>query len=219
MLMRYLRSRESNALWNRRIGTAIALETGCAPAGALLSASPSGPHVECVVGWADADARAAGLARDLPPVPLGTWRNREWVLAADVAPTVAARAAWIAIRSLAMAGCALAIARRDARERQALWPNDDPDDRWPGIFVSEQMQELVRIARRVAVTPLPVLLTGGISAEPHSSLGSDVNFREMGGREDGGRGERVRRSNTVDQKSPTVLAETIRCLSNAASYA
>jgi DNA-binding NtrC family response regulator len=50
--------------------------------------------------------------------------------------------------------------RRDEKQRAALWPADalegDPDSIW----ASEQMAETVAIARRIAPTPMSVLLTG-----------------------------------------------------------
>jgi DNA-binding NtrC family response regulator len=61
---------------------------------------------------------------------------------------------------LASCGRALAAARREARERDALWPLDNPDDPSAGLFVSEQMKELLRAARRYAVAPINLLITG-----------------------------------------------------------
>jgi len=93
-------------------------------------------------------------------LPLGTWRDCQWILVASVAPTVSARTAWLAVHALASSGQALAGARREAREREALWPLDDPDDPTAGIFASEQMRNLLRDARHLAVAPVNVVLTG-----------------------------------------------------------
>ena len=141
---------------------ALIMASGCASAGShRLDAPDAARHfVEERVGWTEAEALAATVAPDPPAVPLGTWRDREWQLVASVAPTVAARTAWLAVHGLASCGRALAAARREARERDALWPLDNPDDPSSGLFVSEQMKELLRAARRYAVAPINLLLTG-----------------------------------------------------------
>jgi DNA-binding NtrC family response regulator/tetratricopeptide (TPR) repeat protein len=139
----------------------LVLASGCATAAAVVSTKAGRDMtVEHRGAWTDAEALAAAASPDPPALTLGTWREREWCLVASVAPTVSARTAWLAVHSLASSGRALAAARRDAREREALWPIDNPDDPSPGVFASEQMTELLRVARRLAVTPMTVLLTG-----------------------------------------------------------
>jgi DNA-binding NtrC family response regulator len=66
----------------------------------------------------------------------------------------------VAVHALAASGRALAAARQEAREREALWPIDNPDDPSPGVFASEQMIDLLRVARKLAATPMTLLLTG-----------------------------------------------------------
>ena len=139
---------------------ALVTTSGCASAAAVVSTHGNRASVEERVRWTEADALAAASAPDPPPLPLGTWREREWLLVASVAPTVSARTAWLAVHALASCGRALAAARRDAREREALWPIDNPDDPSPGMFLSEQMKDLLRDARRLAVAPVNLLLTG-----------------------------------------------------------
>jgi DNA-binding NtrC family response regulator len=77
----------------------------------------------------------------------------------------------MAVRSLCASGLALANARRDAKEREALWPIDNPDTQSPGLFNGEQAQELLRVARRVAASDSLVLLTG------ETGVGKDVLAR------------------------------------------
>ena len=140
---------------------ALIMACGCASAAAIVSTHQSrAAVVEGRVGWTEAEALAATAAPDPPALPLGTWRDREWQLVASVAPTVAARTAWLAVLGLASCGRALAAARREARERDALWPLDNPDDPSSGLFVSEQMKGLLRDARRYAVAPINLLITG-----------------------------------------------------------
>ena len=140
---------------------ALVMASGCASSAAVVSTHQTGATlVEERVGWTEAEALAATVAPDPAAVPLGTWRDRDWQLVASVAPTVAARTAWLAVHGLASCGRALAAARREARERDALWPLDNPDDPSSGLFVSEQMKELLRAARRYAVAPINLLITG-----------------------------------------------------------
>jgi transcriptional regulator with PAS, ATPase and Fis domain len=85
----------------------------------------------------------------------------------------------MALHRLAASGLALAAARLDARERQALWPIENPDDPSPGVFISEQMVELARIARRVATAPVIVLLTGetGVGKEVFAHMIHEASAR------------------------------------------
>ena len=53
---------------------------------------------------------------------------------------------------------AVAKANREERNRAALWPAADSDE--GDLFASEEMNALVKIARRVAPTNVPVLITG-----------------------------------------------------------
>ena len=137
------------------------MAAGCASAAAVVSTQAGrAAIVEERSGWTDAEARAAAAAPTPPALLLGFWREREWHLVAAIAPTVSARTAWLAVEALASSGRALAAARREAREREALWPIDDPDDPSPGMFLSEQMKDLLRDARRLAATPVNLLITG-----------------------------------------------------------
>jgi DNA-binding NtrC family response regulator len=139
---------------------AVVVSAGCASAGAVVSTHENRLTVEERAHWTESEALAAAAAPDPPALPLGTWRGRQWALVASVAPTVAARTAWLAVHALASSGRALATARREAREREALWPIDNPDDPSPGMFLSDQMKELLRLARRLAVAPVNLLITG-----------------------------------------------------------
>ena len=62
--------------------------------------------------------------------------------------------------TIVLAAIELAAARREAREREALWPVEHLDEGAHGVFGSDQMKEVARVARRIASTPVTVLLTG-----------------------------------------------------------
>jgi DNA-binding NtrC family response regulator len=61
---------------------------------------------------------------------------------------------------LANAAIVLERARREERARGALWPANPAEEHAGGVFLAEEMQELLAIVRRVAPTTLPVLITG-----------------------------------------------------------
>ena len=48
----------------------------------------------------------------------------------------------------------------EQRAKAALWPADEFDVEGGGIFISEEMRSLLTLARKLAATPLPVLITG-----------------------------------------------------------
>jgi DNA-binding NtrC family response regulator/tetratricopeptide (TPR) repeat protein len=54
----------------------------------------------------------------------------------------------------------LARFRHEERNRAALWPADTVAEQDDMLFLSEEMQGLLAIARRVGPTPVPVLITG-----------------------------------------------------------
>jgi DNA-binding NtrC family response regulator len=55
---------------------------------------------------------------------------------------------------------ALERAREEERSRAALWPADPVEDQGDAIFLAEEMQTLLATTRRIAVTNVPVLITG-----------------------------------------------------------
>jgi len=154
---------------------------GAIRAAAVVSRDAAGaPRVETRLAWTEAQAldptEAAGGTLN---IPLGSWRDREWSLTAEVPPGLAPRATWSAVRALATCGVALAMARREAREREALWPIDNPDTPSPGVFLCEQMRELLRIARHIASTDVLVLVTGetGVGKEVFARIIHDASGR------------------------------------------
>ena len=65
-----------------------------------------------------------------------------------------------AVSRIAEAAVALQDARVRERQSAALWPTDFADATTGAIFLAEEMQALLAIARRVAATNVPVLITG-----------------------------------------------------------
>ncbi|HXE80879.1 MAG TPA: sigma 54-interacting transcriptional regulator [Vicinamibacterales bacterium] len=157
----------------------LLLEAGVTQRAAVAFKPPFKPlAVHHAESWTAAEVRAAA-ERDDAVLPLGTWRDAEWMLVADVPQTVAARAAWLALRTIVRSGLELAEARRESRERQALWPIENPDAPSHGVFGSEQMTELLRITKRIATTDVTVLITGetGVGKEVLARVLHDASPR------------------------------------------
>src|SRR5262249_15518869 len=129
-------------------------------------------HLVSSHGWTEAEAIAAvAITPPLPRLELGSWRERQWSLVADVPPDITSRSAFVAVRTLAACSRTVDHWRRAERERSALWPMDPVDDATHGVFESGPMRELVRTIRRVAQTPVTILLTG------ETGTGKDVLAR------------------------------------------
>jgi DNA-binding NtrC family response regulator/tetratricopeptide (TPR) repeat protein len=64
------------------------------------------------------------------------------------------------ILRLGRAALALEHAREEERNRAALWPADPIESQSGAIFLAEEMQDILKLARRIAPTNVPVLITG-----------------------------------------------------------
>jgi len=64
------------------------------------------------------------------------------------------------ILRLGRAAVALEHAREEERNRAALWPADPIESQGGAIFLAEEMQSILNVARRIAPTNVPVLITG-----------------------------------------------------------
>jgi len=134
---------------------------GCARAVALVAAGASGPRVIESRGWTEAEAAAAAATPDqYDLIPLGHHRDEPWQLVVDPKPELDHRCTLIAIRKLIGTALTLDRYRREEKQRAALWPAEALDGDPESIWVSEQMTELLNVARRIAPTPLSILLTG-----------------------------------------------------------
>ena len=134
---------------------------GCATAAALVATGPKGARVIDARGWDEPAALAALKKKDrLEIIPLGDHRDETWTLVVDPKPEIDQRCTLIAIRKLIGAALALDRYRRDEKQRAALWPAETLAADAGTIWASEQTAELLGIARRIAPTPLSVLLTG-----------------------------------------------------------
>jgi transcriptional regulator with PAS, ATPase and Fis domain len=134
--------------------------SGAATTQALLARSEHGVRIITARGWTDAEAAAAATdPGDRLRIPCGIHRDETWEILADLKPSLNDRCTAIAIRKLVDTALTLDRYRREEKQRAALWPADTLETDG-GLWISEQMVELLSIARRVATADITVLLTG-----------------------------------------------------------
>jgi DNA-binding NtrC family response regulator len=144
-----------------REALAMLQEVGCAEAVALGARGPLGTRLVAAHGWGEAAARSAlQAARDDELIAVGPHRDETWVLLARPRPELDHRCTLAAIRKLIGTARTLDQYRRDEKQRAALWPAEALEGDAESLWISEQSAELLSIARRIAASTLPVLLTG-----------------------------------------------------------
>ena len=134
--------------------------SGATEAQALIARGDGG--VRCLVsrGWTEAEALdAATQPGDRLRITCGVHRDETWEIVASLRPTLNDRCAGVAIHKLVDTAVTIDRYRRDEKQRDALWPADTLETDG-GLWVSEQMTELLSIARRIAPADISVLLTG-----------------------------------------------------------
>ncbi len=134
----------------------------CADAIAFVATGAGSTRIIDQRWWNERDARRAveSPAQGIEILPVGRHRDEAWQLVVKPKTAIDAYCTFAAIRKLLAAAVALDQYRRDEKQRAALWPADALDGDPDSIWASEQMAETVGIARRIAPTPLSVLLTG-----------------------------------------------------------
>ena len=135
--------------------------SGCVTAAALIARGTKTLRVLDTRGWDEREALQAARKEDsTETIECGTHRDEALQIIAKPLDDLEQRCTWIAIKKLVVTALTLDRYRRDEKQRAALWPADslegDPDILW----VSETVNEVVRVARRIGPTPLSVLLTG-----------------------------------------------------------
>ena len=144
-----------------REAVAVLEATGCTSAMALLAGTGATTRVIEARGWDERQALAAARRSDtLDVIPLGTYRDEPWQILVEPRPALDDRCTLIAVRKLIATATTLDRYRREEKQRAALWPAEALDGDPDSIWASTQMAELLGIARRIAPTPLSVLLTG-----------------------------------------------------------
>ena len=93
-------------------------------------------------------------------VPLGLHKGEALALSCQI-PSDPVKAILLGnILRLGKAALALEHARAEERNRAALWPADPIESQGGAIFLAEEMQDVLKVARKIAPTNVPVLITG-----------------------------------------------------------
>ena len=91
---------------------------------------------------------------------LGTEQDKELALVCAV-PSDPEKAILLAnVLRLGRASLELERARQAERSRAAVWPASPAEEQAGALFLADEMQTLLAVARRIAATSVPVLLTG-----------------------------------------------------------
>ena len=144
-----------------REALAVITDLDCAD-GAALVATRNGLPLEVLAhhGWSA--TRAREIARATEPDQrraLGELRGRRFYLSLAPKPDSVSRDALDSVRRLVESAVALEGYRREERREASLLPCEpagEPD----GVFLSDEMLKVVAVARRIAASDLPVLITG-----------------------------------------------------------
>ena len=138
----------------------LVFESACVKRAALFIAQAG--HALEVVRWFGCDWHEARALAANPPRRLdaGNWHGRHFTLALDPPPDSQHLTTLMAIERLARSARWQHEARRNERERAALWPIEPGGEVADAVFINEEMNDIVRGARKVAAVALPVLLTG-----------------------------------------------------------
>jgi DNA-binding NtrC family response regulator/tetratricopeptide (TPR) repeat protein len=127
---------------------------------ALVACGDKGIRCVATRGWTEAQAlEAAAEPGDRLHIVCGVHRDETWAIVAELRATLNDRCTGVAIRKLVDTAVTIDRYRREEKQRAALWPADTLETDG-GLWVSEQMTELLSIAKRIAPAEITVLLTG-----------------------------------------------------------
>jgi DNA-binding NtrC family response regulator len=127
---------------------------------ALIARGERGIRCVATRQWSEAEALAAAAQPgDRLHIACGVHRDESWEILAELRATLNDRCTGVAIRKLVDTAVTIDRYRREEKQRAALWPADTLETDG-GLWVSEQMTELLSIARRIAPAEISVLLTG-----------------------------------------------------------
>ena len=91
---------------------------------------------------------------------LGTEGKKNVSLVCKVPDTPTKAIVLADVLRMGRAALELERARKEERNRAAVWPADTVEEQAGALFISEDMQTLLATARRIASTTVPVLITG-----------------------------------------------------------
>jgi DNA-binding NtrC family response regulator len=134
-------------------------EANCARGIAIVAASERGRRVVEAEGWTPQEALGAA-ADERNVTTVGVHRNETWHVVVVPKDSLDDHCTLAAIRKLIATAVTLDRYRREEKQRAALWPAEALEGEPESLWASEQAAEILSIARRIAPTNLPVLLTG-----------------------------------------------------------
>jgi DNA-binding NtrC family response regulator len=140
---------------------AVLDEAQCAVSMALLGVSKNGHRVMDCRNWNEKEALAAGNDTiRVESTVIGEHGDEMLKIIANVRSDLEHRYSFAMVQRLVCIAADLRRYRNDEKQRAALWPAEALEPDSDSIWASEQMSEVLTIARRIAPTPLSVLLTG-----------------------------------------------------------
>jgi DNA-binding NtrC family response regulator/tetratricopeptide (TPR) repeat protein len=140
---------------------AVLDEAQCVVGMALLGVSKTGRRVIDSRNWNEREALAAGNDTDgFESTVIGDDGDETLKIVAHVRTELEHRYSFAMVRRLVCVAADLRRYRDDEKQRAALWPAEALEPDSDSIWASEQMSEVLNIARRIAPTPLSLLLTG-----------------------------------------------------------
>jgi len=120
------------------------------------------PDILTCRGWDPSALKGSVPEQDgVVLLPAGTHAGRQFDVLVEPEEDPLSRFTVFAVTRLVDAALALDRYRREEKERESLWPQEDMAAGEAGeVFASTEMTDLLATARRVAPTTLPILLTG-----------------------------------------------------------
>ena len=140
---------------------ALARETGCVTYGAVVQSVGEGHGEQTILEYVAAGSAPGGDANSpMVRITVGRHRDRGYHLVACPRSTATARATLLSVEALIHHSTGIARARVNTREQAAFWPEKTTADELGLVCASERTSEIVRTVRRVAGSPLTVLISG-----------------------------------------------------------
>jgi DNA-binding NtrC family response regulator/tetratricopeptide (TPR) repeat protein len=153
---------------------AVLSKAECTNGLGLIARGGTEPRVVASQVWDSRRVLGAEHGRgEIEKLHLGEHCEETWQIVARPREELEHRCTFAAIKKLIAALTELDVHRRAQKQRAALWPVDAMDQDGDTVWASEQMSEVLRIARRIAPTPLSVLLTG------ETGTGKEMLAREI----------------------------------------